>query len=349
MSAMESLIEQLSDCVSSAKTLEDLARPMLEMLEAATGLESAYLVSVDPDKGRQHILFAHNTGELLTIPEGAFVPWANTLCRHALEEDRTYTDDAGGCWGDADAAHELGIQTCVSAPVKTDSGELFGALCAASAQQMPLPPQAEPVLRLFARLIGQQVERELLVEKLREANAELATHAAIDALTGLPNRRVLVDALQRMLAQGARSGQSVLVGFVDLDDFKKINDAHGHAIGDEFLAAMAKQLANSVRASDMLARFGSDEFVVIGLGPALGESPRTGARALADRLAENTIGELRLKRMTIDYAGASVGVVAVDPRTTSAEEALRQADAAMYAVKHSRRGMVRDAGEALSD
>lgn len=348
MPAMESLIEQLSDSVTSAKTLEDLARPMLEMLEAATGLESAYLMSIDPDKGRQHILFAHNTGERLAIPEGAFVPWTRTLCRHALEEGRTYTDDEGGCWGDANAARELGIQTCVSAPITAEGGGLFGALCAASAQQLPLPPQAEPVLRLFARLIGQQVEREALVAKLRKANAELANYAATDALTGLPNRRVLVDALQRMLAQAARSGQSVLVGFVDMDDFKKINDTHGHEVGDEFLAAMAKQLADSVRASDMLARFGSDEFVVIGFGPGLDESPRTGARALADRLAENTIGELRLQRMTIDYEGASVGVVAVDPRTTSAEEALRQADAAMYAVKHSRRAMAGEAGEAAT-
>ncbi|HEX7866643.1 MAG TPA: sensor domain-containing diguanylate cyclase [Variovorax sp.] len=344
---MEFLIEQLSDSVSSAKTLEDLARPMLEMLEAATGLESAYLTAVEPDKGRLHILFARNAGEL-AIPEGAYLPWADTLCRHALEEDRIYTDDAGGCWGDADAAQELGIQTCVSVPVKADGG-LYGALCAASARQTPLPPIAEPVLRLFARLIGQQVERELMAAKLKKASADLAANAATDALTGLPNRRALVDALQRMLAQGARSGQSVLVGFIDMDDFKKINDTHGHEVGDEFLAAMAKQLAGSVRASDMLARFGSDEFVVIGLGPALGESPRTGARALADRLAENTIGELRLKRMTIDYMGASVGVVAVDPRTTSAEEALRQADTAMYAVKDSRRNMIHDAGAALSD
>lgn len=348
MSAMEFLIEQLSESVSSAKTLEDLARPMLEMLEAATGLESAYLTIIEPDKARQHILFAHNTGEL-AIPEGAYVAWADTLCRHALEENRIYADDAGGCWGDADAARELGIQSCASAPVRLDDGGLHGALCVASARQVPLPAIAEPILRLFARLIGQQVEREQMIAKLDKAGIELSANAATDVLTGLPNRRALVDALQRLLAQGARSAQSVLVGFIDMDDFKKINDMHGHAVGDEFLAAMAKQLSSCVRASDMLARFGSDEFVVIGLGPGLGESPRTGAMALADRLAENTKGELRLKNMTIDYTGASVGVVAVDPRTTSAEEALRQADAAMYAVKHSRRNMIHDAGALLSD
>jgi len=346
MSAMEFLIEQLSETVSSATTLEDLARPMLEMLEAATGLESAYLAIIEPDKARQHILFAHNAGEI-AIPEGDYLPWGDTLCRHALEENRIYADDAGGCWGDADAARELGIRSCAAAPVRVDGG-LHGALCVAGAGQTPLPAVAQPVLRLFASLIGQQVERERMIAKLDKAGIELLTHAATDALTGLPNRRALVDALQRMLAQGARSAQSVLVGFIDMDDFKKINDTHGQEVGDEFLAAMARQLSGSVRASDMLARFGSDEFVVIGLGPGLGESPRTGAMALGDRLAENTKGELRLRNMTIDYAGASVGVVAVDPRTTSAEEALRQADAAMDAVKRTRRLMFQQAGEAIS-
>lgn len=344
---MQSLIEQLSDSVASARTLEDLTRPMLEMLGAVTGLESTYLTTIDLDKGQQHILFSRNARQL-SIPEGLTVPWADTLCKRAMEEGRTYTGDVASCWGDSGAARELGIQTYVSTPVKTESGDLFGTLCAASSEQQSLPPHAEPVLQLFARLIGQQVERELLYRKLEKAHAEVVTLASTDALTGLPNRRTLIDGLRRMMAQGERDGTSVLVGFIDMDDFKKINDTHGQEVGDEFLAAMARQLSGSVRASDMLARFGSDEFVVIGLGPGLGESPRTGAMALGDRLAENTKGELRLRTMTIDYAGASVGVVAVDPRTTSAEEALRQADAAMDAVKRTRRLMFQQAGEAIS-
>lgn len=344
---MQSLIEQLSDSVASARTLEDLTRPMLEMLGAVTGLESTYLTTIDLDKGQQHILFSRNARQL-SIPEGLTVPWADTLCKRAMEEGRTYTGDVASCWGDSGAARELGIQTYVSTPVKTESGDLFGTLCAASSEQQSLPPHAEPVLQLFARLIGQQVERELLYRKLEKAHAEVVTLASTDALTGLPNRRTLIDGLRRMMAQGERDGTSVLVGFIDMDDFKKINDTHGQEVGDEFLAAMARQLSGSVRASDMLARFGSDEFVVIGLGPGLGESPRTGAMALGDRLAENTKGELRLRNMTIDYAGASVGVVAVDPRTTSAEEALRQADAAMDAVKRTRRLMFQQAGEAIS-
>jgi diguanylate cyclase len=336
MSDMESLIEQLSDSVSSAKTLEDLARPMLAMLEVVTGLESTYLTTIDLDKGLQHILFARNAKEM-NIPEGLSVPWSDTLCRRALEEGRTFTGDVASCWGDSGAARDLGIQTYVSTPVRTDAGSLYGTLCAASATKLPLSPHAEPVLQLFARLLGQQVERELLFVKLQKANAELAAHASTDALTGLPNRRSLIEALRRLLAQCEREDRSVLVGFIDMDGFKKINDTHGHDIGDEFLSAMAGRLSASLRSSDILARFGGDEFVVIGAGPSFAESPRTAARALADRLGESTIGDLRLKHTMFDYGGASVGVVPVDPRTTSAEEALKLADTAMYTVKRERR------------
>ncbi|MDM0003182.1 sensor domain-containing diguanylate cyclase [Variovorax sp. J22G73] len=332
---MESLIERLSDSVSSARTLEELARPMLEMLEVVTGLESTYLTTIDLDQGLQHILFARNVGAM-NIPEGISVPWSDTLCRRALDEGRMYTDDVASCWGDSDAARDLGIRTYVSTPVKTDASGLFGTLCAASGTQRPLAPHAEAVLQLFAKLIGQQVERELLVVELRKANAELAARASTDSLTGLPNRRSLLDTLRRLLAQGERENRSVLVGFIDMDGFKKINDTHGHDIGDEFLSAMAGRLSASLRTSDVLARFGGDEFVVVGAGPAHDEAPRTAARALADRLGESTIGELRLNQTMLDYGGASVGVVAIDPRVTSAEEALRMADDAMYAVKRSR-------------
>ncbi|MBB4224717.1 diguanylate cyclase [Variovorax guangxiensis] len=335
---MESLIEQLSDSVASARTLEDLTRPMLEMLGAVTGLESTYLTTIDLDKGQQHILFSRNVRQL-SIPEGLTVPWADTLCKRAMEEGRTYTGDVASCWGDSDAAKELGIQTYVSTPVKTEGGDLFGTLCAASSTQQPLAPHAEPVLQLFARLIGQQVERELLYRKLEKAHAEVVTLASTDALTGLPNRRTLVDGLRRLMAQAERDGTSVLVGFIDMDGFKKINDTHGHDIGDEFLVAMTARMLASLRAGDMLARNGGDEFVVIGAGPAFDQAPNAAARSLAERLGESTVGELRLQGATLDYRGASVGVVAIDPRTTSAAQALRLADEAMYSVKRGRRAV----------
>ncbi|SDT30353.1 GGDEF domain-containing protein [Microterricola viridarii] len=335
---MDTVLDQLSRTVTAAKTLEDLARPMLEMLEVATGLESTYLTTVDLEAGVQSILFARNVREM-QIPEGLSVPWADTLCKRALDEDSFYTSDVPTRWGDSEAAAALNIHTYVSTPIVTESGGLYGTLCAASAISQPLQAHSQTMLELFAKMLAQQVERELLFQRLQQANSELASHASTDALTGLPNRRQLLDELRRMLARGSRDERDVIVAFIDLDGFKAVNDAYGHDVGDEFLSNVARQLGSALREGDLLARLGGDEFVVIGAGPASGDAQAAAdaAEALRTRLADCTTARIELGIGPVDFAGASVGVVVVDPLSTTAEAALRQADEAMYALKRSRR------------
>lgn len=337
---MDPVLDQLSRTVAAAKTLEDLVRPMLEMLEEVTGLESTYLTTIDLERGVQSILFARNVAEL-QITEGLSVTWSDTLCKRALDEGQPHTSDVAVRWADSEAAAALGIQSYVSTPIETESGGLYGTLCAASSTSLPLKSQSQMVLQLFAKMIAQQVERELLFQRLQEANTELASHASTDSLTGLPNRRLLLDELRRMLARGARDEHSVVVSFIDLDGFKAINDEHGHDVGDEFLFAVSRRLAGSLRQGDLLARLGGDEFVVVGPGPVLADSAAAEQvrGALGERLSECMLGEYELSVGQIDYAGASVGVVVVDPGVTTAEAALREADSAMYAVKRARRAL----------
>lgn len=335
---MEPVLDQLSRTVAAAKTLEDLARPMLEMLEEVTGLESTYLTTIDLERGEQSVLFSRNVAEL-QISEGLSVPWADTLCKRARDEGHSYTSDVAVRWADSEAAAALGIQTYVSMPIETESGGLYGTLCAASSTSMPLKPQAQVVLQLFAKMIAQQVERELLFQRLQKANTELESRASTDSLTGLPNRWLLLEELRRMLARGVRDGNSVIVAFLDFDGFKAINDEHGHDVGDKFLLAASRKLALSLRQGDLLARLGGDEFVVVGAGPALGDSAaeEQARAALNERLSACTIDSFALSVGEIDYGGASVGVVVVDPNVATAEAALRDADSAMYAVKRARR------------
>lgn len=333
--AMETLLARLSESVSSANSVEELARPLLKLLQTVTGLESTYLTAVDLERGLQHVLFSHNT-QALQIPEGLNVPWEETLCKRALDEDLRYTDDVPGRWPGTKAA-TLGIQTYTSVPVHTNDGALYGTLCAASASRKPLSENAATVLQLFGQLIGQSVQREALVAQLQKANADLHAHASTDALTGLPNRRALMVALERAMAQSKRERKTVLVGFLDLDGFKAINDTWGHETGDEFLVAMARQISDALRGEDILARMGGDEFVLIGPGPAVIDGPLEAAQTFAERVTRSTIAKISTRKTTIDYTGASVGVVAIDPRTTSAEEALKLADHAMYEVKRARR------------
>lgn len=330
---METMLAQLADSISSARTLEELTRPLLEMLEAVTGLESTYLTAIDADRGFQHIVYARNSRQL-QIPEGLSVPWEDTLCKRALEEGRAYTDDVGTCWGDSDAARELGISTYVSTPVRTGCGELYGTLCAASSSRAPLTADAEKILGMFSRLIGQHVERERLLLRLQNANAELAASALTDPVTGLPNRRALLQELARVLARVERDGSAVVVAFVDLDGFKAVNDTYGHDAGDQLLAAVGQRILESRRAADLVARFGGDEFVVAApIGP---EGAELSAEAIRASLIDATQGVYRIAGHDIHYRGASVGIAVANANGPCLETLLRQADASMYAQKRVR-------------
>lgn len=344
---MDALLTQLTDAVPGARTLEELTRPLLDMLGSITGFESTCLTMVDLDAGQQRIHLARNTGAL-AITEGLSVPWADTLCKRALDSGRLATDDVPERWGDARTARQLGIQTYVSAPVRGDDGELFGTLCAASGRRQALSADAEAVLRLLSTLVGQFIQRERIMAALREANERLTTGALTDALTGLPNRRALFDELQRLLNRAVRDGECVLVGCIDLDGFKAVNDRFGHQQGDRFLQAIAQRLALELRGSDMLARLGGDEFIVVGPGMRMSGAPAPGgpiieqgepalaARTLQQRATLATVGRFELGAAALQYAGASVGVVALNPAGLTAEVAVQLADARMYEVKRRR-------------
>lgn len=333
---MDTFFAQLSHSVQQARTLEDLTRPLLEMLEAVTGLESTYLTTVDVAEGLQHVIYARNSREL-QIPEGLSVPWGDTLCKRALDEGRPFTDDVCSIWGDSGAARDLGIQTYVSTPVRTDDGRLYGTLCAASSRRQTLTVEAQHVLSLFARLIEQHVERERLVDQLQRANSGLQTQALTDALTSLPNRRALMMELTRLTSLAQRTGRWLMAGAIDLDGFKQINDGHGPATGDAFLRSVAARLLAVLRKGDVLARMDSDEFLVVGLGPRVGENCDAAAEQLRQRLMSVSEGRYSTGAAELDYEGASVGIVCLDPVQASAEETLRRSDAAMYRVKLERR------------
>ncbi len=169
-------LRRLSDAVLDAQDLESLTRPLLELLEAISGLESTYLTTIDEAAGIQRILFSRNSSKL-QIPEGLAVAWDDTLCRRAIEENRPFTDDVSQCWGDSEAARALGIRTYLSQPVRMQDGGLYGTLCGASAAKVALKPETMGVLAMFAKLIGQQIEREQMLQATRRAHAEIQRYS----------------------------------------------------------------------------------------------------------------------------------------------------------------------------
>ncbi|WP_461057613.1 GGDEF domain-containing protein [Silanimonas algicola] len=330
---MNDLLARVADTLARSNGLESLTRPLLELLEQVSGLESTYLTTIDDAAGSQHLRFARNAGDL-TIPEGIEVPWSDALCQRAIAQNIAYTDDVPGLWGDSAAARELGITTYTTTPVRGQDGQLLGTLCAASREKRPLAPGTRDVLDMFSRVIAQQMELEALLRRLHAANEELTTQASTDALTGLHNRRAIRDALAERLRRADVTGRQIHVGFVDLDGFKAINDTHGHDAGDQFLAAIATRLLASMRPGDIVGRYGGDEFVVVFDAPADGGST---AQHLRERLEASTRGRFELGGAGIDYAGASVGVISSVAGDTDIDGLVARADAAMYARKQARR------------
>lgn len=340
---MDQILSILSETLPKARTLEQLTRPLLSLLSMATGMESTYLTTIDIDAGVQRVEFARNVGDMV-VPEGLVVPWEDTLCKRALDENRMYSDNVAECWGDSEAAAALGIRTYASAPIRSQDGLVLGTICAASSDQVARAPDVEPLLMLLSGLLSYSLERERLVERLQAANSELATLALTDPLTGLSNRRAILNDVPRLFDQAQREGTYVLVGVIDLDGFKLINDTYGHQAGDQFLRGVATQLQQCLRSNDTIGRVGGDEFIVIAVStPSEHLDLKTGmqhaAGLMQDRLSKATIGRYGLgpELDDIDYTGASVGVVAVLPDSMIPEEAVMLADREMYKVKQQRK------------
>jgi len=173
-------------------------------------------------------------------------------------------------------------------------------------------------------------ERQRAHDELTRRQEELAFLATHDPLTGLPNRTLILDRVEQMLVRSRRSQTPVAALFIDLDNFKSINDTLGHGAGDELLCSVCARLQNVVRDIDALGRLGGDEFVIVAEGMSLDAGPELIAERLLDALGQPF--ELRdaENRLTVT---ASVGIATGD--RGSAEELLRDADIAMYRAKWS--------------
>ena len=164
----------------------------------------------------------------------------------------------------------------------------------------------------------------------KQANLyHLATH---DSLTGLVNRSHFVEAAGQALRRGERHSRLVGMVFVDLDDFKRVNDIGGHSLGDRVLYAVGARLRHAVRSADLVARIGGDEFAVLCEDLVSPEQAQVVAHRIASALSESL--ELDGQRWTV---AASVGAAIDDGATDDAEELLDRADRAMYEIKSVKR------------
>lgn len=182
--------------------------------------------------------------------------------------------------------------------------------------------------------------RDITAQKLAEA--QIRHLAFYDALTALPNRRLLHDRLTQAMAQSRRNRLHLALMFLDMDGFKPLNDQYGHSVGDLLLVEVAQRLCNCVREADTVARFGGDEFVVLLGGLELGaQDSRTKATLVAEKIRQAVAEPYVLHPASDNHTAktvehrctVSIGVVLFIDHEASPDDVIKWADLAMYEAK----------------
>ena len=211
-------------------------------------------------------------------------------------------------------------------PLYDERHTVLGAMLAGSRKGFGEMSIIEPVLRCAAARFAQVLE-------LNRTRAQGRAEGLVDALTGLPNRLLFNDRLNTIIHEATRNGECFAVLFVDLDRFKIINDTYGHAAGDQVLRVVAQRLSTSVRASDTVARYAGDEFIVVLRHIVKNDD----VSRVAEKIMQVMGIPLSLDGGTELQLGASMGLSFFPDDATDTETLLRHADEAMYAAKHQGR------------
>jgi diguanylate cyclase (GGDEF)-like protein len=225
-------------------------------------------------------------------------------------------------------AHILSIATL---PLWSQE-RLIGTLSFSAATPHGFEPDEVQFLTFLCEQAVLAIEWLTVQQELREANAALARAATHDGLTGLPNRALFLDRLAQAIARSMRSEELVAVLFLDLDNFKGVNDTRGHEIGDRLLQTVAERLQRSLRVGETVARFGGDEFTVL----LSSVSTETAAWQAAERLRTALQQPVELAGELLTPS-ASIGVACTRGGDVNPELLLHQADLAMYAAKAQRK------------
>jgi diguanylate cyclase (GGDEF)-like protein len=302
--------------------VSELSQLAVEAVAASLEVERAAILQQVP--GSDELLPLAGTGGRPLRPGEAVVDGTDALIRRVLASEKAVMADGGAkalvaLYGEAAGGPEA---TTIGAAIPGRS-EPLGALLAHSPEGEAFSRSDAALIEAVAHVLGDAIERQ--------NSEEAARHRALhDPLTDRPNRLLFTDRLQQALL---REGDGVVGVFVvDIDDFKRINDAFGHAAGDDLLIAISPRLREALMLSDTVARFGGDDFAVLCEGLA-GEPE---ALQVAERLIQCLAAPFEMRGAPC-RVGVTVGV-AVAGEGVEAEELIGQAEAAMYRAKERSRG-----------
>jgi diguanylate cyclase (GGDEF)-like protein len=223
-----------------------------------------------------------------------------------------------------------------SVALTTAEGYAIGTLCVMDTKAGCMSTAQRDMLRRLARQVMALIELRANEKALKESMRELEQLATTDELTGLHNRRSLMNRLKFEVARARRFRTPLAAVMVDLDHFKLINDEHGHAMGDAVLMAVGRLVRENVRVIDIPGRYGGEELCIL-----LPNTPPDGARKFAETLRAKIEAQVHLAGTREVTVTASLGIGSFNHLDVDdADTLLRQADAALYRAKHEGRNRV---------
>jgi diguanylate cyclase (GGDEF)-like protein/PAS domain S-box-containing protein len=321
--AQQAAVAQLGGRALKDGTPEGLMGEAAELLTEIEGVEGACVWEVGRDGRRLRLragLEAQLVGsERASAARDSHAGAALDSKLHAIVADWS----TEGRFSMPPALRVMGIRSSLAVPIEGKERP-FGVLDIHSTEPHRFTPQDVHFVQASANVLADAIERHAADQALR--------HRVLhDSLTGLPNRLSFVDALNDALRRSTASGSPVGILFLDLDNFKLINDSMGHHAGDELLRAVAPRLRSHLRPGDIVARFGGDEFGI--LVDRLADEEE--AVAIADRIAV-AFAEPYAMHGVDHFVSASVGIAVARPSSREPVDAnllIRDADAAMYRAK----------------
>jgi diguanylate cyclase (GGDEF)-like protein len=263
---------------------------------------------------------------------GLRIPRSTSLSGLCVAQDRAMLcqDSETDPRVDREACRRVGLRSMAVVPIRHRAVSV-GVLKVLSPEAGHFADAELQVLEMISEVIGAAMANAQEFASKQDEAREMFLRATRDSLTGLGNRALFYDHLQRCLALARRAGQRLGVALLDMDGLKAINDTFGHQAGDAALRTLALRLRGAARESDTLARLGGDEFGI--LLPTVGEP--AAARDLGWEFARRVEGTFPYEGRELPL-GASVGVAVYPEDGQSPDALLEQADAAMYAMKRAR-------------
>ncbi|MGY5806525.1 sensor domain-containing protein [Rhizobium sp. LEGMi198b] len=219
-------------------------------------------------------------------------------------------------------AAQFGLRSCWSTPIMTSQGNVLGTFALYSGTVREPTERELELVAMATHIAGIAIER-------KRAEDRIYFMAHHDDLTGLPNRAFLKENMAKILFKARRNGRKVTVAYVDLDNFKQVNDSRGHSAGDELLKELTARMVDSLRASDMVVRLGGDEFLLVIVHQSRHDTGITRRlRELQKAITQPVmIGEIEVA------VTSSIGVAAFPADGETPDELIACADAAMYKAK----------------